>query len=141
MGSLIVTFLIYLLLANSNCSREELSNPQLSDNKWTFESVNNKEIVTREAPYLQFTRNDSEHIISGFLGCNRFQGSAIITDSHIELSPLAMTRMYCEQTDSLERSIVSMLHESLSYELEGNKLKLTSSDGIIAELYLELGDN
>ena len=141
MRSLIVTFLIYLLLANSNCSREELSSTQLSGNKWIFESVNNEEIVTREAPYLQFTRNDSEYIISGFLGCNRFQGSAIITDSHIELSPLAMTRMYCEQTDSLERSIVSMLHESLSYELEGNKLKLTSSDGIIAELYLELGDN
>ena len=141
MRSLIVTFLIYLLLANSNCSRQELSNPELSDNKWIFESVDNTEILAIEAPYLQLTRNDSEHIISGFLGCNRFQGSAIITDSHIELSPLAMTRMYCEKTDSLERSIISMLHESLTYELEGNKLKLTSSDGIIAELYLELGDN
>lgn len=140
MRSLIVTLLIYLFLANANCSRDEIIQPELIGSKWTFETINNEQVEAKEAPYFTITKNEADHIIAGFMGCNRFQGTATITDKQIELSPLAMTRMYCEQADSLERSISGFLEGSLSYELQDNKLVLTDSAGIIAELYLNMGD-
>jgi heat shock protein HslJ len=56
--------------------------------------------------------------VNGFSGCNKFFGSATLSDHKLHFSPLAGTRMMCAETMSFESKVLSNLAKISSYKIE-----------------------
>ncbi len=65
--------------------------------------------------------------INGFTGCNRFMGSYTTNGDRIKISPLASTRMACEETAmQTEARFLKMLEATTEFQRE--RVKLTFRD-------------
>ncbi len=78
--------------SNSNMSSFDF----LTKNTWVLSEMNNTGIpdgmYSGESPFMKFSDSGG---LSGFSGCNNFNGNYSLTDNGITLDPGAMTRKMC----------------------------------------------
>lgn len=98
---------------------------------WTLESTTTAGAASSvptsvQAPTLVFVADGTVNV---FAGCNT--GSTTVTTSGTTLtfSPMALTRMACEEPAStLETTVTAVLDGDVAYVIEGNQLTLTNGD-------------
>jgi heat shock protein HslJ len=70
-----------------------------------------------------------EGIVSGFDGCNRFNGTISVEGNQIRFSELASTRRYCQNMEVVDQITAAFSGKTVDYEVIGNEL-LLKSDGV-----------
>ena len=73
--------------------------------------------------------DEDEGIVSGFDGCNRFNGSISVEGNQIRFSELASTRRYCQNMEVVDQITAVFSGKTVDYEVIGNEL-LLKSDGV-----------
>jgi heat shock protein HslJ len=82
------------------------------------------------APTLLLAGEDTR--ASGFAGCNRFTGSYTLASDRLRFSPVALTRMFCNQGMDLEERYMAALAATRAYRLTGSRLELLGDADVIA---------
>ncbi len=93
-----------------------LESPEKLAGTWIWEQtvMNNDTVVTPiQKGAFALTFDIENNTVSGKTDCNGFGGNYTITEGGIEFGPLAMTEMYCE--NSQEQEFVNMITESNGY--------------------------
>jgi len=81
-------------------------------------------------PEINFNENTKR--ISGFSGCNRFNGAYTITENNITFGPTASTRMMCgEEANSIEHNMFDVLSQVNSFTLKNNELTLLKDKTVL----------
>jgi heat shock protein HslJ len=103
---------------------------RLQDN-WVIMAIDGKPIITTDGgkiPMLNLVPEAAT--VSGNDGCNNFQGKLYSALGKMKLGPLAATKMACQNSPADQ--IQSFLSKGdFNYQLLGNQLELTTSDGQI----------
>jgi heat shock protein HslJ len=108
--------------------------PSLSGTLWQLTAYNNGQggVVSLIADTQITATFDEEGSLTGFAGCNRYLARYQATETTIEISPGASTRMFCEQPDGLmdqEMAYLQALETAASFTIEGNTLTLRTDTG------------
>jgi putative lipoprotein len=95
---------------------------------WRVEEIDGHGVADAAKTELRIS---SDGRVSGSTGCNRFSGTATLEGPSLTFSPLATTRMACEQPlMDQERDILAGLEAVKSFSLDGDgKLRLLDTDG------------
>ena len=69
------------------------------------------------------------------MGCNSFGADYKVTGDQVAFGAIISTQMFCDETSSQENAVLGILSDKvLRYQLMGDLLTLTSSDGASAIL-------
>ena len=106
----------------------------LQHHRWVLESINGRSVditnLDNRIPELEI---GEQMTVSGYLGCNRFQGRAALHEDRFIIDPLASTRMFCkpEQND-IEMLLLRVFGQESSISIDiDNNLKLKSNDSLL----------
>jgi heat shock protein HslJ len=126
------TLFLLTILSLSSCdtlkkaSSEPLS--LLSSKTWNLESLMGKAIssndFTSAIPSLLFSKDSK---LSGFTGCNNFNGSFNLSGMGLGIDPGAMTKKACAGDG--EKKFLNALSQVKSFDITGDKLKLFGDGG------------
>jgi len=79
---------------------------------------------------IQFDENTKS--VSGFLGCNRFTGTYKLDGNSISFSPLATTRMHCEEVNNnMEQHMLTALNNVTSIAITNQDLILSNKGTVL----------
>ncbi|WP_455198186.1 META domain-containing protein [Kaarinaea lacus] len=78
---------------------------------------------------LHMILNTEGNRVKGFSGCNRFTGTHKVSESHIQFSQMASTRMACVDGMEQEKRFLSALEGTTEFRISGESLSLYSGDG------------
>lgn len=67
--------------------------------------------------------------LSGFGGCNRYNGEYTLSDGRLSFGPIASTKMACPGVGDVERRFFAALSDTAGYRLEAGELVLTDAQG------------
>jgi heat shock protein HslJ len=75
---------------------------------------------------------------SGYSGCNRFHGRAVLRKDQLSIYPLASTRMYCkaEQND-IESLLLEILSLESTISINADKNLILQTDDTLMQFRLE----
>ncbi|WP_445116597.1 META domain-containing protein [Acinetobacter sp. WZC-1] len=134
---IIAVSLLGCTLAFTGCatthSALQQKNLSLLQNKdWSMTHIGATEYANDPAthtatPSIRF--NAASMQVNGSDGCNRMAGTYLIKDNHLELGPLATTRMYCEGKMELANKYAEALDTVTGYQVYGRTLKLLDNHG------------
>lgn len=93
------------------------------DTSWSY--------LPERIPFINF--DSDKNRVSGFAGCNRFAGSYTLAGNSIHFSPLASTRMYCQESQPTESALLEALQRADRIVVSKNQLRLFAGS---AELLL-----
>lgn len=95
--------------------------------RWILKKVNGEPVEmpdSRDAPHMEI--NLLEKTISGYGGCNRFHGSAILENGRITVSKIISTKMYCFDTQKIEDMFLEAIsNRSFQFSFENSCLLLS----------------
>ncbi|WP_344839937.1 META domain-containing protein [Kribbella ginsengisoli] len=103
----------------------------LDGTRWSLETVveggdTEWHLVGSEKAHLTI----SGERITGFTGCNDFQGVVATTGNQLTFSDLVSTQKACAGDDGkLEKAFVTTLKGQVTYTIEANRLQLRAADG------------
>ena len=99
--------------------------------EWRLVSYGDASNPTPAAPGVDTSINfGSDGQINGNVGCNSFGGEYKVKGGKIEFGPLASTLMGCmDQIGEQESAVFGVFADTVSFELVGNTLTVTSADG------------
>jgi heat shock protein HslJ len=110
---------------NDTITLREEKPPALKGTRWSL----------GEIAYLTLTKNNT---VTGNLGCNTFNGRAVVKDGTIEFGRLATTRMMCEgPVMKAERELAEILSGKVSYQQKRDSLKITDASGESVTAHVE----
>lgn len=96
--------------------------------KWMLISLNNisKNKLIKHKVHIDLSHKNNSG--TAFAGCNNI-GFTYKTgnNSSINFTDIATTRMYCEDTNKIESSLLSILNTCKKYKIEGHTLYLTTT--------------
>ena len=70
----------------------------------------------------------------GTTGCNRYFGQYTLDGQNIKIAEnMGMTRMFCHDKDEQERKFTQAFPKVVKYEIKGDKVTFTTSDGMKIE--------
>ena len=109
--------------------KEEVSKQVISDLHDIFVVIEIKGVpVAKDQENPRFEFYPAEGRVSGYTGCNQFNGSIEIGEETLRFAPqMAMTKKLCQ--NSVEMDFTTALAEVTSYHREGTQLFLTNSKG------------
>ena len=92
--------------------------------KWRFESSSEKDFSQMTGkPMPEISFNETDKKVTGFTGCNRFDGFFFTMGEQFNFSPLAVDKKIC--TDAgVEKYITTFLSMVGAYKTEGNNVYL-----------------
>ena len=125
MKSILYSVLIVFVL--SACSPGKTASIQGQWKLVSYGSVPNQ--VPALADVDTMIEFDIEGRMSGNVGCNGFGGEYSIDGDTIKFGPVMSTMMFCEAVAEQESGTLAVLQETVSFELNGNMLTITSADG------------
>ena len=67
--------------------------------------------------------------VKGFSGCNRFTGAYKVSESHLQFSQIASTRMACMDGMEQEQRLLSALNGTTGFKINDNSLSLYGANG------------
>ncbi|MDU8884865.1 META domain-containing protein [Yeosuana sp. MJ-SS3] len=109
-------------------SMQENTMQQLSGNYSVTKLINNDTLMI--TPDINFDASDNR--VSGFSGCNRFNGSYTIDGNNITFGPLASTKMMCrEEANTIEHNMFDTLSQVNSFSLQNNILTLFKDKDVL----------
>lgn len=122
------TFLFALLTCSllgchsqRSVNKNTASSPSITDKEWIAVEIDNEKINLSEVE--QFPRLKlSDGKISGFSACNRMQGTYTMEKEKISFGPIAITKMFCFETQDIESKYVKAISEVKLWKYEQNKL-------------------
>lgn len=118
------------------CQSTSLVTPQqtstalLQNQTWILTSIGNSQVRTpahSPAPSIQF--DPATQQVSGHDGCNRFFGTYAVQVDKISMSPLAGTKMFCAQSQTLANEYHVALKKVAAYQAYGKTLRLLDRHG------------
>jgi len=101
--------------------------------QWQLVELNNEKIKPKnniKTPFIRFSETDRK--ITGNTGCNSFFGSFPSKDAPLDLGPIGMTRMACQDWMENEINFLTMLENATGYEIVQNMLLIQSGQKISA---------
>lgn len=120
---------IVILLALSGCGiLPGKSGADLDGTVWTLESYGGKSLISGTAMTATFEAGE----ISGSASCNHYFGSFQTDGDQITIAGLGWTEMACMDPEGImqqESDLMAMLSKSISYQIEGGKLRLETGGG------------
>lgn len=124
----IIPILFTLILTLSACAGASAS----PEGEWTLISYGDTANQTLALPNTETSISfNSDNQFNGNVGCNIFHAGYQTEKNTIKIQPIASTKMYCQDIAEQEDAILHILSEqTLNFEVNGNQLILTSSDGL-----------
>lgn len=101
----------------------------LQGKEWKLESMRIGETIFtpgHAVPTLTFTE---DHKVAGFAGCNRFFGGYTLTGRVISFGNIGATKMFCDDTMSIEDAYLHLLSAERRALFSESKLILSADDG------------
>lgn len=95
----------------------------------SLEGQNVPESQDNRMAYIRFQENEND--VFGYAGCNKFTGKYKLTETSLQLSDLASTRMSCPGIDT-ENKMMEALRSTTSYKKSGKVLTLFAGDKAVA---------
>lgn len=98
---------------------------------WTLETTTTAGAASSvpasvQAPTLVFNEDGTVNV---FAGCNTGSTTATASGTTLTFTPMALTRMACEEpASSIETTVTAVLDGDVAYTIEGNQLTLTNGD-------------
>lgn len=119
--------LLFVSLILGACSITQPSSEemmQITDTQWQLLTINNQEISPLKKDFVPFIAFEKDTKVYGYDGCNRFFGSYETSENSLELSPLAGTKMFCEDMMEIADQFMRALVLAKNYEIKENQLNL-----------------
>ena len=70
--------------------------------------------------------------ISGYAGCNWYEGDYELESNNLSITELINTEMWCgQQINELEQEYLATLRDAESYEIEGGKLRINCGNHLL----------
>ena len=132
--------LVVVLSALSGCMHAD-GNPNapsaqtpLRGTEWSLLEINDKAVPASGSrrPTLLLAAEGGR--ASGFAGCNQFSAAYTATSDTLQVTSIAMTRMFCAETMELESRYVGALETTRKYRLNNNRLELLNDRDVILAL-------
>lgn len=129
MKRLAIIFAIPVFLLTTSCNSMKNLNPLdlLTGNNWVLNRLMGDVLdvtkYTQGLPSLNFLKDGG---LSGYTGCNNFNGKFNLEGTKLTLDPGAMTKKYCQEVN--ENGIIEALNQVKSFKVDKDKLILT--DGL-----------
>ena len=103
----------------------------LAGTHWIVQSLVDREAVSSvPAGAVAYLTLGTDGRFSGNTGCNEMGGGAAVTSTTITFSGAFTTRMACEPDRTrLEQAVLAVLREAISYEIDGDQLRLRHPGG------------
>lgn len=129
-------FLLAAAALLSGCvynSKMSTGGEQLQHHRFVLESVNGKTINNSDTP-LDVSFGEKQpllnHIYLSGEMCNRFSGTAKISNGELKASDLTMTRKICSdaQLNQLDATLSTMLRQGAQVDLTEQQLTLATAD-------------
>jgi len=119
--------LITLLILLSACSGNSAS----LEDEWKLISYGDSASPTPALPNTETSINfGADGQFGGSVGCNTFGGEYTVSGDEVTFNGVFSTLMFCEGTMDQETVILNMVSDqTLTFEVNGNQLTLTSADG------------
>ena len=107
-----------------------MTTSELFDTRWTLTRLGNEPVVLTEnqrEPHLVLRSQDNR--VTGFGGCNNFNGSYEIEGRSITFSPMAATMMACVHGADMERAFLTALEKAAGFFKTAHHLEFVDADG------------
>ncbi len=119
---------LILLVGCADTIAPQSSGGNLTGSVWGLSTLIDKSLAQGSSISIIFTGGGK---ISGSAGCNRYSGTYTASGTNLKItSPLASTRMACEQTImDQETAYLNALAEVKSYSISGDQLTLSNAAG------------
>lgn len=98
---------------------------------WRAEKLADRYVPQQLNVRVLFRDNNT---LYGFSGCNNFHASYQQRANTLQVSSLAMTRKYCEESSQIETEFTQRLQEADRAEVNGNALQLYKNNEVIMQL-------
>jgi heat shock protein HslJ len=123
-----VTPLLFASLMLAACAADAPAQSESPLGDWVAEDILGGGVIDD----LQTTLTLTETSVTGFGGCNRFNGSATLTGESIALGPVAATRMACaaEAANNQEVKFFDALTQVATWRIENGLLYLDDDNGM-----------
>ena len=123
------TTILLVIICFSACKSKQNTTNQsivITDKTWIAIQLeeNAIELTQEQLPNLTL----SEGKVSGFASCNRFHGTYSLDGNKLSFGALAATKMFCQETNQIERDFTSALSQTQSWEYKGGKLYFLGTD-------------
>lgn len=82
--------------------------------------------------HLSLYLSADSNTASGYAGCNQFTGTYTLAADSLTFGPLAVTRMYCENTQALEDAYLKALEAVTRHRMVKGKLELLAGTAMVA---------
>jgi heat shock protein HslJ len=108
----------------------------IMDREWVAVKVENEEtesINTNQRPTIKL----SAEKMSGHSSCNRFHGTYTMNGNKLTFDQIMMTKMFCPETDLLEKLYMKTLSDVRSWEYKQGKLYFFNQEKEIIIIYKE----
>ena len=94
---------------------------------YEIKSLNNQQLERK----LFFTIDSNENKISGKTDCNTYFGNYIVTNNNkIEIEPLGVTKMYCEDdVMKVESKLFKAFRSTMTFDFDDNMLTFYNKEG------------
>lgn len=111
----------------------------LEGTNWLLIELNGKEISTVEykRPVSVFYQKEGNKV-NGFTGCNSFTGSYKLDGPKIVCTPLASTKMFCQETMELETSFLQLLQTEHTFKMDGSHMIFKNKSNVVARFLPEV---
>jgi heat shock protein HslJ len=118
---------ILVVVTAGACSTQGVAPPPLSGH-WDLIELAGAKVGEENRPNVVFT----DEGVSGFTGCNQFQGGFEQERDTLKFGPLASTRMFCEASADLETNFMAMLGNTTRFKLTRDRLSFLAEDEVLA---------
>lgn len=128
-----VLFLLSEILFMASCTSEpEETGTSLTTTVWKLMEINGQPApVGAERKELSLIIAPDGPRIGGYAGCNRYSGAYELEDDQLKFFKLNSTLMECAVAMDLERSYKDALRRTRQYFIDGEKLALSDSSGLV----------
>jgi heat shock protein HslJ len=93
---------------------------------YEIKSLNNQQLERK----MFFTIDSNENKISGKTDCNTYFGNYIVTNNKIEIEPLGVTKMYCEDdVMKVESELFKAFRSTITFNFDNNMLTFYNKEG------------
>jgi heat shock protein HslJ len=97
---------------------------------WLLNSFVSADAVSSTLAGSTISAEIRDDMISGSAGCNRYFASLIETGGRLEIGPLGMTRMACEDGLMQQEALFARILQAVTgWQIDGHSLTLTTADG------------
>ncbi len=130
----VVVLSIFISLVSCNASKnKKTKNQKMFATNYIVERIENKKELTIK-PTIIFDLEGNK--ISGFAGCNQYNGSFIKKDNTITFNGIVATKMYCKNI-SVEENFLKALSNTVSYKITENKLLFLDKSDTVLITFIE----